>query len=196
MKPRFGTIVSAAAIFAGALLFATLVTQGFTPLWRTEIGQHLLNRWLQSRADVPAGAVMARSGEPLPKMELTDLQGARIPLPDAYLGKPVVINLWATWCGPCLREMPLLVDLARAGNVRVVGVAWDEADAVRAFVHDGPTKYPMLLAEPTKANAILFGNPSGVLPYTLLVDAGGKVIRQHIGPFQSADELAKWTNVD
>jgi len=196
MKPRFGTIVSAAAIFASLLLFATLVTQGFAPLWRTSIGQHALNRWLQFRAHVPEGAAMARSGEPLPRIELPDLQGARISLPGAYLGKPVVINLWATWCGPCLREMPMLVDLARAGNVRVVGVAWDGAEDVRAFLHTGPTKYPMLLAEPTSANATLFGNPSGVLPYTLLVDAGGRVVRQHVGPFQNAGELAEWAKID
>lgn len=196
MKPRFGTVVSLAAIFACALLFATLVTQGFAPLWRTEFGQRALNRWLQFRAGVPKDAAMARTGAPLPRIELPDLQGARIALPDAYLGKPAVINLWATWCGPCLREMPLLVDLARAGNVRVVGVAWDEAEDVRAFLHDGPTQYPMLLAAPTRANATLFGDPSGVLPYTVLVDAGGRVVRQHVGPFQSADELAAWARID
>ncbi|MBS0216785.1 MAG: TlpA family protein disulfide reductase [Proteobacteria bacterium] len=196
MKPRFATIVSAAAIFASALLFVTLVTQGFAPLWRTSIGQHMLNRWLQFRAHVPEGAVMARTGEPLPNMELPDLQGARIPMPSAYLGKPVVINLWATWCGPCLREMPMLESLAATGSARVVGVAWDEADDVRAFVQRQPPGYPVLLAEPTKANATLLGNPSGVLPYTLLVDAGGRVVRQHVGQFQSAEELANWTKLE
>ncbi|MGG6462049.1 TlpA family protein disulfide reductase [Solilutibacter silvestris] len=196
MKPRFGTIVSLAAIFASLLLFVTLVTQGFAPLWRTSIGQHMLNRWLQFRAHVPEGAVMARNGEPLPKMELPDLQGARIPLPAAYLGKPLLINVWATWCGPCLHEMPMLESLASRGTTRVVGVAWDEADDVRAFVQRRPLGYPVLLAEPTKANATLLGDPSSVLPYTLLVDAGGRVVRQHVGPFQSADELAEWARID
>lgn len=196
MKPRFGTIVVFAAVFASALLFATLVTQGFAPLWRTEIGQRALNRWLQLRADVPKDAVMARSGQALPRIELPDLQGARIPLPEAYLGKPLLINLWATWCGPCLREMPALDALAATHAVRVVGVAWDEAADVRDFVQRRPPGYPVLLAAPTKANATLFGNPSGVLPYTLLVDARGTVVRQHIGPFESADALKVWATIE
>ena len=196
MKPRFGTIVVFAAIFASALLFATLVTQGFAPLWRTEIGQRTLNRWLQLRADVPNGAAMARNGEALPRIELPDLQGARIPLPEAYLGKPLLINLWATWCGPCLREMPALDALAATHVVRVVGVAWDEEIDVRDFVQRRPPGYPVLLAAPTKTNATLFGNPSGVLPYTLLVDARGTVVRQHIGPFESADALQVWAKIE
>lgn len=196
MKRRFGTIVSMAAIFASALLFATLVTQGFAPLWRTSVGQNALNRWLQFRARVPEGALMARNGEPLPRMELPDLQGARIPLPAAYLGKPLLINIWATWCGPCLRELPMLESLAAGGTTRVVGVAWDEADDVRAFAQRRPLGYPVLLTEPTKANATLLGDPAGVLPYTLLVDAGGQVVRQHVGPFQSADDLAEWAMIE
>lgn len=196
MKPRFGTIVSLAAIFASLLLFVTLVTQGFAPLWRTSIGQSMLNRWLQFRAHVPEGAAMARNGEPLPKMELSDLQGARISLPAAYLGKPLLINVWATWCGPCLREMPILESLAASGSTRVVGVAWDQADDVRAFVQRRPLGYPVLLTEPTKANATLLGDPSGVLPYTLLVDAGGRVVRQHVGPFENANDLTKWVAED
>lgn len=196
MKPRFGTIVMAAAIFASALLFATLVTQGFAPLWRTEIGQRALNRWLQMRAPVAKGAAMARSGEALPRIELPDLQGARIPLPQAYLGKPLLINLWATWCGPCLREMPALDALAATHSVRVVGVAWDEAADVRDFVQRRPPGYPVLLAEPTRDNATVFGNPAGVLPYTLLVDARGMVLRQHIGPFESADALKVWAKIE
>lgn len=196
MKPRFGTVVSLAALFAFLLLFATLVTQGFAPLWRTSAGQHALNRWLQFRAHVPKGAAMARTGQPLPRIELEDLQGARIPLPAAYLGKPLVITLWATWCGPCLREIPMLDALAARNSVRVVGVAWDEAADVRAFVERRPPGYQVLLSPPTRANATTFGNPSGVLPYTLLVDAGGRVVRQHVGQFQSADELAEWAEAD
>ncbi|PNS09142.1 TlpA family protein disulfide reductase [Solilutibacter silvestris] len=193
---RFGTIILLALVFASALLFATLVTQGFAPLWRTQIGQQALDRWLRFRAHVPEGTPMARAGEALPQVELADLQGARIPLPAAYLGKPLLINLWATWCGPCLREMPLLDALSASGTTRVVGVAWDEAADVRAFVQQRAPGYPVLLATPTKANATLFGDPSGVLPYTVLVDGKGRVVRQHVGPFESADELAAWVKVD
>jgi len=193
---RFGTIILLALVFASALLFATLVTQGFAPLWRTEIGQRALDRWLRFRAHVPEGTPMARAGESLPRIELPDLQGARIPLPEAYLGKPLLINLWATWCGPCLREMPLLDRLAATGQTRVVGVAWDDAADVREYVQRRAPKYPVLLAAPTRANATLFGDPSGVLPYTLLVDAKGRVVRQHVGPFESADELAAWAKSD
>ena len=194
MKPRFGTVVSLAALFAFLLLFATLVTQGFAPLWRTSAGQQVLNRWLQFRAQVPKGAAMARVGQPLPRIELEDLHGARIPLPAAYLGKPLVINLWATWCGPCLRELPMLDALAARGTVRVVGVAWDEAADVRAFVARRPPGYPVLLSPPTRANATAFGDPSGVLPYTLLVDADGRVLRQHVGPFRDDDALSGWAS--
>lgn len=153
----------------------------------------------QSAADDAPAATSkldrSHKGAPIPAVTLVDPTGESLDL-TSLKGKPLLINLWATWCGPCLREMPALDALAATHVVRVVGVAWDEEIDVRDFVQRRPPGYPVLLAAPTKTNATLFGNPSGVLPYTLLVDARGTVVRQHIGPFESADALQVWAKIE
>lgn len=185
------------ALAAGALgLVAGLMTSGPGPLLRTELGQRVLGGALSASAPPPpAGLPTARRGEPVPTFRLRDLSGREVDLPRAYAGRPLLVNVWATWCGPCREEMPELQRFAaeNADNgTQVVGIALDEAAAVSDFVRQTGVRYPILLDTPGTADAgVRLGNPKGVLPYSVLISADGRLLRQRIGPF-AAGEIRDW----
>lgn len=120
--------------------------------------------------------------------------GGRLPM-DSLRGGPLVVNFWATWCPPCVREMPALDRFARdfAGRGwQVVGVAADTAEKVREFLARTPVSYPIGLAgfggiELSRQ----LGNPGGGLPFTVLVARTGQLAHRHIGELQH-DQLARW----
>ncbi|UHQ24039.1 TlpA family protein disulfide reductase [Lysobacter sp. 5GHs7-4] len=166
------------------------------PLLRTEAGQRVLQDAIAATAPAPPpGLVVASRGAPVPVIELPALDGKPLRLPSAYPGRPVLINLWASWCGPCIKEMPELDRYAAsqgATGTQVVGIALDDADAVQAFLQRVPVRYPILLERPGPRDAgVQLGNPKGVLPYTALVSAQGRLLKQKIGPFEPG-ELEEW----
>ncbi|MEN5060291.1 TlpA disulfide reductase family protein [Luteimonas sp. TWI1416] len=190
MTRRGGTLaIIAVAIVAGGLgVLASLFVSGPGPLLGTEAGQRLYNDALVAAAEPPpAGVTVARRGEPVPGFEIALLDGSRLQLPDAYAGRPLLVNLWASWCGPCIEEMPELDRFARQqgpDGVQVLGIALDDAEAVRTFLERIPVAYPIAIDAPGPADAgVRLGNPRGVLPYTVLIDADGRVRKQRIGPF-------------
>ncbi|MDO5609372.1 MAG: TlpA disulfide reductase family protein [Pseudomonadota bacterium] len=183
------------ALVAGLFgLAAALVVNGPGPIWRTELGQRALHATMQK---APDGVLIAKRGEPLPAIALQTLDGTRLtlPLPE---GRPALINVWATWCPPCVKEMPMLAEFARAegdSGVQVIGVALDDADAIHAWLQRLPSPYPHYRDDPGKHDAgVVLGNPAGVMPYTVLVAADGRVLKQRIGPFDSVDDIAKWSD--
>lgn len=185
------------AVVAGALgLGASLLTTGPAPLLRTALGQRLLAAWWSARApSAPAGTRVAQPGQAIPMLRLVDLQGRPVRLPVADAGRPLLINLWASWCAPCVREMPELERFSReqaANGVQVVGIALDDPAAVRAFLTRVPVSYPILVDAPGPRDAgVQLGNPAGVLPYSVLVSPQGVLLRQRIGPF-APGEVAAW----
>lgn len=185
------------AVVAGVLgAAAGLWLNGPGPLLRTELGQRALQSVLQSTAPAPpAGLAVASRGEVIPSLQLPALDGDRITLPAAYAGRPILINLWASWCGPCIEEMPELDRFAAtqgANGTQVVGIALDDEAAVRAFLQRIPVRYPILLDQAGPRDAgVQLGNPKGVLPYTVLVSADGRLMREKIGPFQHG-EIDNW----
>ncbi|KGQ18247.1 Cytochrome c-type biogenesis protein ResA [Lysobacter dokdonensis DS-58] len=191
------TKVVLVALAAGALgVVASLLTSGAGPLWRTEVGQRALNSAMQASAPpVPEGVEVAERGERVPDFALRGLDRSRVTVPAQYAGRPVLINVWASWCGPCVKEMPALQAFSKeqAGNgVQVVGIALDDVDAVRAFVDRTGVTYPILVDTPGPADAgVRLGNPKGVLPYSVLVSADGRLLKQRIGPFEEG-EIAGW----
>lgn len=191
-------IVLAAGI-AGALgLVASLALNGPGPLLGTETGQRLLNDALVATTPAPDGLVVARRGQPLPAMRVAALDGAPITLPEAYAGRPLLVNVWASWCGPCVKEMPELDRYAReqgADGVQVLGLALDDPAAVRDFLRRVPVGYPQAIDAPGPADAgVRLGNPKGVLPYSILVSADGRLLKQKIGPFEPG-EIDRWGRV-
>ena len=133
-------------------------------------------------------------GKPAAALELPALDGSRIDLA-ALRGKTVLLNFWASWCSPCVEEMPLLDRTAReraASGLVVIGVAVDDEDAVRAFLDEHPVTYPIALGNAGSPDESAdFGNARGVLPYSVLIDTAGVVRRVDAGSFEG-DELAEW----
>ena len=164
----------------------------------TPVGQQVLDASLKARApEPPPGMVIAQKGQRIPTMQLPDLAGTPVHFPDRWLGRPVLINLWTTWCAPCLKEMPDLQAFAETQGdtgVQVVGIALDDADAVGDFLAKHGIHYPVVLDAAGPADAgVRLGNPAGVLPYSVLLDAQGRLQKTRIGPFTDLADLHQWT---
>jgi thiol-disulfide isomerase/thioredoxin len=100
-------------------------------------------------------------------------------------GKVIVVNFWATWCTPCLEEMPGFARLQskwESRGVRFVGLANDEPEKVRAFREKLAINYPLWTGEAAVMDlSRRLGNRIGVLPHTVLLDGVGQVIESRIG---------------
>lgn len=110
-------------------------------------------------------------------------------------GRPLLVNFWATWCAPCVREMPQIDRFYRdfkANGWQVVGLAIDGPTPVREFLARLPVSFPIGLAglEGSALTARL-GNDRGGLPFSVAFDAAGRVRQRKLGE-TSYDELARW----
>jgi len=116
-----------------------------------------------------------------------------------YLGQPLLVNFWATWCPPCVEELPLLDRFAlaqgQAGSkgVRVLGIAADKTASVTRWLQRQPLGYPVVIAE-TGGVALTrtLGNSNGGLPFSLLFDGAGQLRQRRIGAF-TEEILQRWT---
>lgn len=181
-------VALAAAIAGGA---TGLLINGRGPLLGSKPGQRALQQLAAASAPAPPeGLVVAGRGDRIPVLELPGLDGKTARLPDDS-GRPLLINYWASWCAPCIEEMPELDRFAAsqgADGVQVVGIALDDAEAVRGFLEQVPVGYRILLDQPGPGDtSVQLGNPAGVLPYTVLVDSNGVLRRQKIGPFRDGE---------
>jgi thiol-disulfide isomerase/thioredoxin len=133
----------------------------------------------------PAGEVVRKfAGTPIPAMQFSDPAGKQLDL-TAQDG-PVLINLWATWCAPCVKEMPQLDALAGAleGEVRVITVSQDVrgAEVVTPFFAKGGYSRLEPWLDPDASLSAQF-TPEGVLPLTILFDATGKEVLRVTGGY-------------
>ncbi|MCS3805737.1 thiol-disulfide isomerase/thioredoxin [Chromobacterium alkanivorans] len=122
---------------------------------------------------------------------LPQLDGAPASLPALAAGKPVVLNLWASWCPPCLREMPLLQDAQRQrSDVSFIFANQGEDEvAVREFFHKQPLRLKHVLLDPGGALGREYG--SAALPTTLFFDADGRLASVHLGELSAATLASK-----
>jgi thiol-disulfide isomerase/thioredoxin len=144
-------------------------------------------------APEPAVTQPAYIGE-VPTLSVTTLDGKPFDLADQR-GQWVVVNYWATWCGPCLEEMPELSALdAMREHITVIGLAYEDigADELRDFLAKRPVVYPIAIIDVTAPPAS-FEAPRG-LPLTFLIAPDGKLAAQFVGPVNAKiieDAIAK-----
>jgi len=139
-------------------------------------------------ADTPAESALDRFE--WPSLQVTTLTGEPYDLAE-HRGHWVVVNFWATWCTPCLKEMPELSELhARRGDINVVGLAYEEIEAeeMRAFLDQRPVTYPVALVDVNNPPPD-FTTPRA-LPTTYLIGPDGKLARQFLGPI-SAERIER-----
>jgi len=194
MKWRMLAVVGA-AVLAGALgLIVSIRCNGPGPLLGSPAGRWLVE--LVGPTQVSSGVHAASEGELIGPLLLTDLEGKPQQLP-ASRGHRVLVNVWASWCGPCRDEMPLLAGFAKAqgaNGIIVVGIAQDDPSPVRAYLLQTPVNYTILL-DPSQSRAgARLGNRLGALPYSALLDADGRLLRRQYGPFANANALAAWVS--
>lgn len=196
MRPRhaIATVVVALLGASGGWLLAA------GPGERVWLANSPVGRWLHLPAPgaAPAGMKTANGvpvtgvGQAIGPLTLTDLDGQSQTLPR---GRRVLVNLWASWCAPCRQEMPLLDAYARTQGgkgVVVVGIAEDAADPIREFLRKSPISYPVLLDDAQGRAGTRLGNPLGILPFSALLDADGKLLRTRLGAFPDPAALQRW----
>lgn len=146
-----------------------------------------------------AEPVAAQPPARLPRLELRDREGQSVRLPDAYPCKPLLLNFWASWCGPCVAEMAELQRYSAqqtANGVQVIGIALDDPATVRAFLAAHPVGYPILLDTPGLGDSsVRLGDRAGVLPYSVLVSTDGRLLKQQLGPFKPGD-IDRWARIE
>lgn len=133
------------------------------------------------------------------RAQLADDGGGSVSLADINNGGgDVLINFWAVWCAPCVEEMPLFDAAARRMTaIKVVGITTDKREVIDKFLTKVPVEYPLYSA---KFDIFYYfqanGNKTGLLPFTLLLDASGNIKRKRLGEFASVEDIVKFATAD
>jgi thiol-disulfide isomerase/thioredoxin len=126
---------------------------------------------------------------PRPEFWLPDSAGVRRGIAE-WDGKLLIMNFWATWCPPCLHEIPMFITLQErygARGVQFLGIAIDDGDKVRAFAEEIGLNYPTLHGQMDAIEVMTaYGNKSGGLPFTVIVDRAGQIVARHPGVLDEA----------
>jgi len=159
--------LSVAAGLAGALV----AWQKFEP--HAVMDEAVLNFWMQSFERPEGGTLLMQE----------------------FQGKPLLINFWATWCPPCIEELPLIdafYNRNKSKSLQVIGLAVDQPSMVRRYLTQKPLSFPVGLAgfNGTELGRTL-GNAQSVLPFSVIFDAKGRLLAQKAGKLEQSD-LDAW----
>lgn len=139
-----------------------------------------------------------QTGQYRPDFTLKDLANVTRSLSDWH-GQVIVLNFWATWCRPCLQEIPMFVDVQRQmadQGVQFLGLAIDDRTTVETFLQRTGIEinYPLLIGDNEAIQiAIDYGNDSGILPFTVIIDGKGHIRFHHFGAI-SREQLVSELN--
>lgn len=142
-----------------------------------------------SHRNTPADSAETQALNRLLSQSMPDAAGRQQSLAQ-WKGKPLIVNFWATWCGPCVEEMPELTALQQEiAPVQILGIGVDSQENIAKFAQKYQIRYPLFVAG-TGATDLLrqFGNQAGGLPFTALVGKDGKVKKIYLGRLKF-DEL-------
>jgi thiol-disulfide isomerase/thioredoxin len=150
----------------------------------------------QHRAN-PEETARAEAIAALMNADFAGLEEGRVIRLSTWAGQPMLINFWASWCGPCVREMPLLdrfFKQAKASTTRpswqIVGLAIDTPENVKKYLTHQPVSFPVALGGARGAALMqALGNSSGGLPFTLVFNEQKKIIHQKLGETKEKDLL-------
>lgn len=157
--------------WAVILLFGVMATAGFYTL--------------QPRVEIAEAAQLR------PSFTLPDLQNNPHSNSE-WDGKIVVVNFWATWCPPCIKEIPTFIELQKkyeSRGVQFVGIAVDDAESVKNFAETMGINYPILLETGRSRLALGFGNQLGVLPFTAVINPQGVIVERQMGEVSRLEML-------
>lgn len=160
MSPITRRIVLTGAGLGAAALGASLAWRGLKP---SAVSAAALSFWAQR----------------FPGLDGTELDTAR------WRGRPLLVNFWATWCPPCVKELPEINQFykeAKSHGWQVLGLAVDQAEPVKAFLHKTPLDFAIALAGPQGLALVReLGNPAGGLPFSVVFDETGEISWRRLG---------------
>lgn len=148
-----------------------------------------------------ASAFLAASAHAAPLKDATELYATA--LPDVknqnqqlaqWKGKVLLVNFWATWCHPCVQEMPALSDLQAKGkiaNLQIIGIGIDTPEAIGQFSTKYKISYPLYIGGVGASELMRkYGDAAGGLPFSLLIGTDGQVKKTYMGALK-IDEVKK-----
>ncbi|MBT8131301.1 MAG: TlpA family protein disulfide reductase [Gammaproteobacteria bacterium] len=139
------------------------------------------------RSDKAAGEALSQMR---PEFSLPDVTG-KLRSINEWDGKALIVNFWATWCTPCLREIPLLIEMndeLKSQGIQIIGIAVDDPELVRQFAAKTAFNYPILVGEQEALDAAeAFGADVIALPLTVVSDKTGRIIDLHAGEITRDD---------
>jgi thiol-disulfide isomerase/thioredoxin len=170
-------LIAIAGVAAGFIGYRALNQHAATPLVETSAPPPQQPATAAAEAESPVPEVV-------PDIHMPDLAGHTRAMAE-FAGQPRIINFWATWCGPCRREIPLLNTLQHAhrqDKLQVIGIAVDFDKAVREYVKKTRIDYPVFIGEDAGLDAAQkFGITDLVLPFSVFADAKNRVVAVKIG---------------
>jgi thiol-disulfide isomerase/thioredoxin len=137
---------------------------------------------------------VAQADDDLPDFNFSDTE-EKIHDITEWKGKTLVINFWATWCQPCLKEIPDFMALQKQyakQNIQFIGVAIDDAAAVSRYKNAIGVNYPILVANEWEGYDLSarMGNKANTVPYTVVANSDGKIIYRYAGAVKKSDLIA------
>ena len=185
-RRRYHAAMKKRTLILGAGGLAAIGVAGYGAWRASSQGAPKANQAVSSRA--AQASVTDAGAREFFEASMPDLQGQAVPLA-RFSGKPLLVNFWATWCAPCVEEMPHLDAMAKqTPEVQFVGIGIDTAANIQKFVDKIPVSYKLLVAGPAGiALCRALGNSAGGLPFTVLFDAKGSTFDAILGEVQADD---------
>ncbi|HXD18273.1 MAG TPA: TlpA disulfide reductase family protein [Vicinamibacterales bacterium] len=183
-RPSKVAVFIAMAAVAIAILIVMLAPGAETPAPPAETKGNLTGSPNSAEEDAAADAKAAGKAAPL-DFTLKDMNGVDVKLA-AFKGKPIVVNFWATWCGPCRAEIPSLVELntqytGEGKDVVILGISVDDPiEKLKPYATQMKMNYPVLVGNGREDVQDAFG-PLWGIPVTVFIDRDGRIAKKHSG---------------